>query len=81
MASLVVSIGPLVRLLGAVGAISSLVLLGLMNLIPNPSGNTALSQFPIDALLEQICSAVRPGKRFCSRHRLGLAKPHASPWR
>ena len=34
MASLVVSIGPLVRLLAAVGAISSLVLFGLMNLIP-----------------------------------------------
>ena len=34
MASLVVSIGPLVRLLAAVGAISSLMLLGLMNLVP-----------------------------------------------
>ena len=34
MASLVVSIGPLVRLLSAVGAISSLVFLGLMNLVP-----------------------------------------------
>ena len=34
MASLVVSIGPLVRLLAAVCAISSLVLFGLMNLIP-----------------------------------------------
>ena len=34
MASLAVSIGPLVRLLTAVGAISSLVLFGLMNLIP-----------------------------------------------
>ena len=33
MASLVL-IGPLVRLLAAVGAISSLVLFGLMNLIP-----------------------------------------------
>ena len=34
MASLVLSIGPLVRLLAAVGAISSLLLLGLMNLVP-----------------------------------------------
>ena len=34
MASLVVSIGPLVQLLAAVGAISSLLLLGLMNLVP-----------------------------------------------
>ncbi|AII48418.1 hypothetical protein KR52_04560 [Synechococcus sp. KORDI-52] len=34
MASLAVSIGPLVRLLAAVGAISSLLLLGLMNLVP-----------------------------------------------
>ena len=34
MVSLVVSIGPLVRLLAALGAISSLVLLGLMNLVP-----------------------------------------------
>ena len=34
MASLVVSIGPLVRLLAAVGAISSLLMLGLMNLVP-----------------------------------------------
>ena len=34
MASLVFSIGPLVRLLAAVGAISSLLLLGLMNLVP-----------------------------------------------
>ena len=34
MASLVVSIGPLVQLLAAVGAISSLVLYSLMNLIP-----------------------------------------------
>ena len=34
MTSLVVSIGPLVRLLAAVGAISSLLLLGLMNLVP-----------------------------------------------
>ena len=34
MASLVVSIGPLGRLLAAVGAISSLLLLGLMNLVP-----------------------------------------------
>ncbi len=34
MASLVVSIGPLVRLLAAVGAISSLLLLGLMDLVP-----------------------------------------------
>jgi hypothetical protein len=34
MASLVVSIGPLVRLFAAVGAISSLMLLGLMNLVP-----------------------------------------------
>ena len=34
MASLVVSIAPLVRLLAAIGTISSLVLLGLMNLVP-----------------------------------------------
>jgi len=34
MASLAVSIGPLVRLLAAVGAISSLLLFGLMNLVP-----------------------------------------------
>ena len=34
MASLVGSIGPLVRLLVAVGAISSLLLFGLMNLVP-----------------------------------------------
>ena len=34
MASLVVSISPLVRLLAAFGAISSLLLLGLMNLVP-----------------------------------------------
>ena len=34
MASLAVSIGPLERLLTAVGAISSLLLLGLMNLVP-----------------------------------------------
>ena len=34
MASLVVSIGPLVRLLASVGAISNLLLLGLMNLVP-----------------------------------------------
>ena len=34
MASLVVSVGPLVRLLAAFGAISSLVLFGLMNLVP-----------------------------------------------
>ena len=34
MAYLLVAIGPLVRLLAAVGAISSLVLFGLMNLIP-----------------------------------------------
>ena len=34
MASLVVSIGPLVRLLAAVGAISSLALFGLMKFVP-----------------------------------------------
>ena len=34
MASLAFSIGPLVRLLAAGGAISSLVLFGLMNLVP-----------------------------------------------
>ncbi len=34
MVSLVVSIGPLVRLLAAVGAISSLLLFGLLNLVP-----------------------------------------------
>ena len=34
MVSLVVSFGPLVRLLAAVGAISSLLLFGLMNLVP-----------------------------------------------
>ena len=34
MASLAVSIGPFVRLLAAVGAISSLLLFGLMNLVP-----------------------------------------------
>ena len=34
MASLVGSIGPLVRLLAAVGAISSLLLFGLINLVP-----------------------------------------------
>ena len=34
MVSLAVSIGPLVRLLAAVGAISSLLLFGLLNLVP-----------------------------------------------
>jgi hypothetical protein len=34
MASLVVSIGPLVRLLAAVGTISSLLLAGLLKLFP-----------------------------------------------
>ena len=34
MVSLVVSIGPLVRLLAAVGAISSLLLFGLLKLVP-----------------------------------------------
>ena len=33
MASLVVSLGPLVRLLAAIGAISSLMLVGLINLV------------------------------------------------
>ena len=33
MASLVVSLGPLVRLLAAIGAISSLTLVGLLSLI------------------------------------------------
>ena len=33
MANLVVSLGPLVRLLAAIGAISSLMLVGLLNLV------------------------------------------------
>ncbi len=34
MTSLAVSIGPLVRLLAAVGAISTLLLFGVVNLVP-----------------------------------------------
>ncbi len=34
MASLSISLGPLVQLLAAIGAISSLLLLGLLNIVP-----------------------------------------------
>ena len=60
MASLLYPL-PLGALLAAVGAISSLLLFGLMNLVRDER-NPALSQFPIDAVLARICSEVRPGQ-------------------